>query len=45
MTSYMQDHFGPYTEQDIQDGIQALEGGGVGKAKKLTITSQSGATF
>ena len=45
MTHYMEEHFGPYTEQDLHDGLQAFAGGSVAAGRPLTIADQRGATF
>ncbi|MGQ9493776.1 MAG: aspartate aminotransferase family protein [Anaerolineae bacterium] len=45
MGKYMEEFFGPYTEEDLTAGYNALAGGSVATGMPITIVDQKGATF
>ncbi|MBC7233987.1 MAG: aspartate aminotransferase family protein [Chloroflexi bacterium] len=45
MSKYMEEFFGPYTEEDLTAGYNALAGGSVATGMPITIVDQKGATF
>ncbi|MBC7261278.1 MAG: hypothetical protein H5T63_04615, partial [Chloroflexi bacterium] len=45
MSKYMEEFFGPYTEEDLAAGYNALAGGSVATGIPITIVDQKGATF
>ncbi len=45
MSNYMEDFFGPYSEEDLEAGRRSLAGGGVGKGKSFIIVDEKDATF
>lgn len=45
MDPYMKEHFGDYSEEDLEAGRLAYAGGSVGEGSPLTIVEQRGATF
>ena len=45
MNGYMEDHFGEYTQEDLEAGRLAYAGGSVGEGSPLTIVEQYGAAF
>jgi 4-aminobutyrate aminotransferase-like enzyme len=45
MNDYMKEHFGAYTQEDLEAGRLAYAGGSVGEGSPLTIVEQYGAAF
>lgn len=45
MTDYMQEHFGEYDQQDLEEGRRSYAGGSVGSGKPITIVEHHGAVF